>query len=103
MIIERMTFQAKYGEGDALVSVFREFNRVWAKKYRMTTAKIYTDATGEMFTVIVDTAFKDMSEMAAAQARNAQMYADPAFGQWFARMQPLVRSGSRQLLNSVRG
>jgi len=102
VIIERMTFQAKYGQGDALVSLFREFNRTHAKKHGLSTAKIYTDFTGEMFTVIVDTAFKDLADMAAEQAKNEALYGDPAFQKWFARMEPLIRSGSRQLISSVR-
>jgi hypothetical protein len=34
--------------------------------------------------------------MADGEKRNAEVFAMPDFGQWFARMEPLVRSGRRE-------
>jgi hypothetical protein len=54
-----------------------------------------------MFTVIMDTEYTDMQAVAAADAENQQMYGDPEFQSWFAKMVPLVERGERQLLETV--
>ena len=52
MIVERTTFYAKYGQGDALVNVLREFANGVGKPYINSAPRIFVDATGEMFRVI---------------------------------------------------
>jgi len=97
MITERLTFQARYGRGDELVQLFREFYPK-LKAGGVQGGRLYTDATGRMFTVVVESDFADM----AAYARylsDSGLYADPEFGAWFARMTEVTESGERQVLN----
>ena len=101
MIIERLTFQAKYGQGDALIALVREFNKTAGAKGLPTIARVYVDRTGPMFRVIWDSESKDLAAYAASAGAEAGMYADPEFQAWFAKMVPLVERGERQLLETV--
>jgi hypothetical protein len=65
----------------------------------MSSARLYTDATGAMFTVVAESDFPDVSAYAAFLQQDQSMYADPEFQQWFARMQEVTEGGERQLFN----
>jgi hypothetical protein len=101
MIIERNTFQAKYGQGDALVQVIREWAKGPARKLTPGAVRVCTDVTGAMFTVIWDMEHRDMAELAATEAKLGEYFGTPEFQTWFARMQPLIERGERQLLTQV--
>jgi quinol monooxygenase YgiN len=99
MLTERLTFRAKYGHGDELTGLFREWFKKMAKQAGMTSARLYTDATGPMFTVVAESDFADMAAYAAFFAQDQSMYADPEFQGWFAKMAEATESGDRQLFN----
>ena len=96
MITERLTFQAKYGHGDELVALFKETASTMMQG--STGARIYTDATGTMFTVSVEIDYPDLAAWAAANGPDA--YADSSFQEWFGRMMAVTERGERQILNS---
>ena len=100
MIIERITFRAKYGQGDALAEIFREWGRTFAERTGATAARLYTDVTGGMFTVEVDQEYADMAAYAAATASRSEVFGTPEFAELFGRMQAVVEHGERQLLNA---
>lgn len=98
MIAERLTFQAKYGMGDELVRLFREM----APRLReagVGPARVYTDATGQMFTVQVEAEYADWNAYAAAMTAEQKMYAEADFQEWFRKMTAVTERGERQLLN----
>lgn len=97
MITERLTFRAKYGHGDELVALFREFYPK-LRAAGVLQARLYTDATGPMFTVVAESDFPDMAAYAAFFS-DSSMYADPEFAGWFARMMAATESGDRQLFH----
>ncbi|MCK9518596.1 MAG: hypothetical protein M0R74_06155 [Dehalococcoidia bacterium] len=99
MIIERLTFQAKYGQADALLEVLRagaNLSRVAGTPQRVTT-----DLTGRMFTVTWDFEYESMEQLAVSRAEDEKMYQGAEFQEWFGRMQPLVERGERQILQVV--
>lgn len=100
MIVERITFQAKYGQGDALVDLFREWGKKFAARTGATAARVYTDATGAMFTVQADQEYPDMAAYAAATATRSEVFGTPEFAELFSRMQAVTERGERQLLNA---
>ena len=59
MMVVRDTFQAKYGKGDELVALFKEFAKKMprARKFRMMV-----DASGTFFTVVTETEVADFSD-----------------------------------------
>lgn len=92
MIVVRGVFQAKYGQGGELVALFKEAREKW-KNY---ADRILTDASGRFFTVVVETEVESLAEW---ERRQAEIFAQPEFGEFFAGMTPLVESGSREFYN----
>ena len=93
MIIVRGVFQAKYGKGGDLVALFKEARDQWPINYG---DRILTDASGQFFTVVVETELESLADWEKAQAEYLAM---PEFGAWFERMTHLVESGRREFYN----
>ncbi|HKS90812.1 MAG TPA: hypothetical protein VJQ83_02700 [Tepidiformaceae bacterium] len=100
MLIERLTFSAKYGKGDALLDAIREFQRLFGAQVGVPS-RVVTDRTGKMFTVAWDMEYADLQAWAAAMTTERAMFGTPEFAKWFASMEPLIESGDRQLLDVV--
>lgn len=93
MMLVRDVFQAKYGQGGDLVTLFKEAQRKWPAQY---ADRILTDASGQFFTVVTET---EVESLAAWEQRSADIFSLPEFGDWFARMTLLVESGRREFYN----
>ena len=99
MLVARQVFQAKYGRGDELVALFREFNtRMREDGEANPRFRILTDASGRFFTVVTEV---EVENLAAWEGRFRTSMARPWIGDWFARMTPLVESGSREFYTLV--
>jgi quinol monooxygenase YgiN len=102
MLTERLVFRAKYGHGDELAGLFKEWFGKMAAQAGLVGARVYTDATGPMFSVIAESDFNDMAAYASFSSQDQEMYRDPEFQKWFARMQELTEHGERQLFHMER-
>lgn len=98
MLLVRDVFQAKYGKGGELVALFKEARQGWDPDGRYAS-RILTDAAGPFFTVVTET---EVDSFAAWERQIAESFARPDFGEWFARMTPLVESGRREFYNIER-
>lgn len=98
MITERLTFQAKYGQGDTLVALMKEVPGGLTEG--VAGQRVYTDFTGTMFTVAVEIDYADLDAYARSTRQQESEYADPTFGEWFGRMTAVTERGERQLWNS---
>lgn len=92
MILVRDVFQAKYGRGDELVALFKELKELMPQ-YNI---RILTDMSGTFFTVVTEEEVESLSEW---ERITAEIFDTPGFGDWFARMMPLVESGQRNFYN----
>jgi hypothetical protein len=54
MILVRDVFQAKYGQGGALVALFKEVREKWPESAQYAY-RILTDASGPFFTIVTET------------------------------------------------
>ena len=81
--------------------MIREFVSGPGKQYVSGTPRVFVDATGEMFRVIWEWEYADLNALAAAVTRRNAGFADKAMQDWFAKMQPLVERGDRDLLQTV--
>lgn len=102
MIVERLSFRAKYGRGDELVALMKAFSTDVAPAIGAGAAamkRIYTDHTGPMFTVQGEVEYADLRAYAEATLSETTQYGSAAFQQWFAKMVACTESGERQLLN----
>ncbi len=93
MIIVRDVFQAKYGKGNEFVSLLKEGRQKFPNAY---ADRVLTDASGQFYTVVAETNAASLGDW---EKRLAGIFASPEFGQWFARMMPLIESGRREFLN----
>jgi hypothetical protein len=93
MILVRDVFQAKYGKGGELVALFKEVSQKWPGQ---AVDRILTDASGPFFTIVTETTLESLG---AWEQRMAEIFSKPEFGEWFARMTPLVESGRREFYN----
>lgn len=101
MLVVRDVFQAKYGRGDELVALFKEIAEYWKKadhQIQVRGNRTLTDASGAFFTVVTEI---ELDDFAAWQQFMVEEFALPEFGEWFARMMPLVESGRREFYNVV--
>jgi hypothetical protein len=102
MLIERLVWQAKFGQGDAVVAAFKDFRDRLAPQYGIPAyARILVDATGPMFTVVVDTEYPDMESLARAYAERGQHYASADFHEWFGTWTNAVERGTRELYRVI--
>jgi hypothetical protein len=95
MIVVRNVFQAKYGNGDELVELLKEYAAMWTSG---RNARILTDLSGPFFTVIGEVKYDSLS---AWEADSREIFSDARFAAWFERTVPLVESGRREFYNLV--
>jgi hypothetical protein len=99
MLLVRQVFQAKYGHGDELVALFKEFNtRMEEASGAAPRFRILTDASGTFFTVVTEV---EVESFAVWEEGFRESMNRPWMGEWFGRMVPLVESGSREFYNIV--
>lgn len=100
MIIERLVFRAKFGQGDQVVAAFREWRDTHAPRFGLPV-RVLVDVTGPMFTVIAESEYRDLAQVAQVQAEREKEFANPEFGQWFQKWSNLTESGTRDLYRVV--
>jgi hypothetical protein len=96
MIVVRDVFQARFGKGGDLLALFHEGRQKFPNIY---ADRVLSDASGPFYTVVAET---EAGSLAEWEKRIADIYASAEFGQWFARMVPLVESGRREFYNLER-
>ena len=99
MITERLTFRAKYGQGDALVQLMKDSMQLMPMPAGAQGARLYTDRTGPMFTVVVEFDHADLQSYASSGMAEGADYATKEFQDWFSKMVAVTEVGERQLLN----
>ncbi|MBI4216261.1 MAG: hypothetical protein HY687_02540 [Chloroflexi bacterium] len=92
MVLQRLVFQAKYGKANDLVAHLKKGGELYTK-HGLDKGRVLTDLTGSMFTVVWETSLESIGAFEKARPK---MFADPAFGPWFAQMQSLVEKGTRE-------
>lgn len=97
MLLVRQVFQAKYGRGDELVELFKEWHRT-ADLPNKDRARILTDATGRFFTVVTEYEVENFAEWEQSFSR---MMGTPEMESWFQRMTDVTEGGSREFYNIV--
>lgn len=99
MLVVRQVFRAKYGQGDALVTLFKELNaRLQSEGGDAPRFRVLTDASGPFFTVVTEV---EVDSFATWDGTFSAAMARPWMGEWFGRMAPLVESGRREFYHVV--
>ncbi|HNM77145.1 MAG TPA: hypothetical protein PKI89_02190 [Tepidiformaceae bacterium] len=100
MITERLTFRAKYGQGDALYALMKQNMNEMPPPASVVGARLYSDLTGQMFNVILEIDHADLDAYVSGTKTEMQEYGSKEFQAWFAKMVAVTEVGERQLLNS---
>ena len=90
MILVREVFQAKYGQGDSMVALYKEAQGKWLSEM---PSRLLVDLSGRFFTVVVEIEVESLAEW---EARMAELFSRPDTADWFARMTNFVESGHRE-------
>jgi len=91
-MLVRDVFQVRYGQSDALVTLFKEAQQTWPIMMHQAF-RILTDRSGPFFVVVTET---EVEDFAAWEQLLIEEFANPDFNDWFSRMMPLVESGRRE-------
>ncbi len=100
MITERLTFRAKYGQGDTLAALMRQNVEEMPMPSGVVGARLYTDFTGPMFQVVFEIDHADLNAFMADTQEQMKEYGDPRFQEWFGKMVACTDVGERQIFNS---
>jgi len=99
VLLVRQVFQAKYGRGDELVALFKEFHsRMQEAGATVQNFRILTDASGPFFTVVTE---YEVESFAAWEGLFREAQSRPWLGEWFARTVSLIESGRRDFYTIV--
>jgi hypothetical protein len=102
MLLVREVFQAKYGRGDELVALLKEwFERTPAGRQVVAEGggyRLLTDASGSFFTVVAE---MEVADFAAWERVLQGFLTDPASGEWFTRSIEVTESGRREFYSIV--
>ena len=96
MIIERLVFRAKFGQGDMIVAAFREWKERIGASFG-APMRLLVDVTGSLFTVVVEIEYRDLAHFDELQRREQELYGGADFEDWFARWAAVTESGTREL------
>ena len=88
MIVVREVFQAKYGQGDSMVALFKEAQGKWLSE---VPSRLLVDLSGRFFSVVVEIEVESLAEW---EDRMAKMFAAPETADWFARITFFIDSGT---------
>ena len=98
MIVARQVFQAKYGKGDDVVAICKEFaQRIQADEPSLRV-RVLTDVSGPFFTVVTEL---EVESLAAWEHMFSREMSQPWMGPLFGRMPDLVESGHREFYRVV--
>jgi hypothetical protein len=93
MVVERLVFQVKYGKD--LVSVAKKGEKIFTK-HGLRPGRVLTDLTGDMFTVVWENEWENLSEFEKMRQR---MFDIPEFHSWFSEMEAVTEHGHREFWN----
>jgi glucose uptake protein GlcU len=100
VIIERLVFRAKFGQGDSVVAAFTEWRDRHAARLGVPV-RVLVDVTGAMFTVVAENEYRDLAHVAQVQTALEQEFQSSEFQQWFSKWSALTETGSRELYRVV--
>jgi hypothetical protein len=96
VIIERLVFRGKFGQGDAIERAFREWKAGVGARLG-APIRLLVDVTGPLFTVVVEIEHRDLAHFDELQKAEREMYGASEFETWFAGWSAATESGTREL------
>jgi hypothetical protein len=97
MILVRDIFQLKFGKAKEAQAALKEGLPIM-KKVGYIPERVLTDFTGDFYTLIMESRYKDLAEYEKALKADIGM---PEWRKWYEKFIPLVESGRREILSIV--
>ena len=97
MIIVRDIFQVKFGKMKDAKERWKEGVKLLAQPGG-AAPRLLTDVTGQYYTLVLETAYRDLTEY---EAFTKQEMSRPGMGAWYQSFVPLVESGRREIFSVV--
>ncbi|OGC91980.1 MAG: hypothetical protein A2142_05550 [candidate division Zixibacteria bacterium RBG_16_48_11] len=97
MILVRDIFQLKFGKARPAQVVLKA-GLPLLKKGGYVPQRFLTDFSGDFYTLIMESSFKDLAEYQRALKANL---GDKRWKEWYQKFVPLVESGRREILTIV--
>ena len=97
MIVQRNVFQLEFGTAKEAIAIMRDTSGIGARLGLPGQQRLLTDLTGEMYTLVLEVTVENMAQL----QEGARMFADPAWQEQRARMNPLVRHARKDLFTVV--
>lgn len=97
MIVVRDVFKLKFGQAREAKAVIKEGLPI-LKKGGYAHDRMLTDFTGDFYTLVMESKFKNLSEYENALKENL---GDKKWQEWYQKVVPLVKSGYREILTVV--
>jgi hypothetical protein len=96
MIVVRDIFQVKFGR-------MKEAKEIWKEGLKhappaMSRPRLLTDLTGQYYTLVLESTYKDLGDYEAAQQKTMSA---PEMGAMYQKFVPLVDSGKREIFTIV--
>jgi hypothetical protein len=90
MVIVRDVFQVNWGKSNELVALFKGARSVFPDEFGH---RILTDASGQFFTVVVETEVANIGEWEKLRDR---IFKKKEFVQWFEKSAEIIETGRRE-------
>lgn len=97
MILVRDVFRLKFGKAREAIALWKEGQSL-LERIGHKPDRVLTDLVSTYYTFVLETSFRDISEMETSLKR---AFSDAEYEKWYQRFIPLAESGYREILNIV--
>lgn len=97
MILVRDVFKLKFGKSREAITLWKEGREIM-KSIEHMPDRVLTDLVSTYYTLVLETTYRDVSEMEASLQK---AFKDERWQKWYQKFVPLAESGYREIFNIV--
>jgi transposase-like protein len=97
MILVRDVFKLKFGKAKEAITLWKEGREIM-KSIEHMPDRVLTDLVSTYYTFVLETTYRDVSEMEASLQK---AFKDERWQKWYQKFVPLAESGYREIFNIV--
>lgn len=98
MIVVRNVFRLKFGKAREMRQLWEEWKGLEVDLGTMRGYRTLVDMTGESYTFVLENEFDSLSSFEQSMG---QLFASPAWRNFYSKVTPLVESGYREIFQVV--
>ncbi|MGE5679563.1 MAG: hypothetical protein ACM34K_01665 [Bacillota bacterium] len=97
MILVRDVFKLKFGKAKDAIALWREGKELMSAVDHKPD-RVMTDLVSTYYTFVMETSFRDLSEMESSLQK---AFKDERWQKWYQKFVPLAESGYREIFNII--